>query len=99
MSSNINADTYQGPDRRSNTGQWHLDKNVSISHILTTFTGLLAVFWFVADQNERISLNSQSIQHNKVAIEQQESRVTKNLDTINAKLDKLHELLIRGRQP
>lgn len=97
--SDINADTYQGPDRRNQDGHWHLEKTVSVSHIITTVMLCMSGIWFVADQNERIALNSQAIEHNKIAIEQQESRVTKNLDSINTKLDKLHELLIRGRQP
>lgn len=96
--SQIDTDTYQGPERRQvSDGHWHLEKNISVSHIFTTMTMLVAGIWFVAQQNERIALNTQAIEANKVAIQQQESRVTKNLDTISNKLDKLHELLIRGR--
>jgi hypothetical protein len=93
-------DKYTGPDRRDNslTGGWHVDKTVSVSHLLTTVAMLVAGLWFIAQQNERIALNAQAISQNKAQIEAQDNRVSRNLDMINGKLDKLHELLIRRSQ-
>lgn len=83
-------------EKNLNDGHWHLDKKISISHLMTTVAIFLSGMWFIAEQNERIALNTQSISHNKTAIEQQETRVTKTLDSIEVKLDKLQELIIRG---
>lgn len=88
---------YQGEERRAPSNHWHLEKTVSVSHIFTTITLFIAGLWFVANQNERIALNTQAIQQNKIGLEKQESRVTKNLDAINDKLDKLTELLLKSR--
>ena len=75
---------------------WHVDKTVSVSHLLTTVSMLVAGLWFVAQQNERIALNTQAIEQNKSQITAQDNRVSRNLESINDKLDKLQELLIRG---
>lgn len=77
---------------------WHVDKTVSVSHIITTISMLIAGLWFLAQLNERISLNTQAISQNKSQIEAQDSRVSRNLEAINEKLDKIQELMIRNAQ-
>lgn len=89
------AESYQGPERRGSQG-WHVDKNVSISHLLTTVAMLIAGFWFIAGQDTRIAQNALAIKHNETAIERQESRINRSLDSINTKLDKLTDLILRG---
>lgn len=81
-----------------NDNHWRIDKHISAGHILTTVSMLVAGLWFAAGLNERISLNEQAILNNKAAIQQQDNRVNKTLDSINTKLDKLQDLLIRRGQ-
>jgi hypothetical protein len=95
MSEQNQREAHQGPERRGSQG-WHVDKNVSISHLLTTFAMLIAGFWFIAGQDKRIAENTLAIKHNETAIERQESRINRSLDSINSKLDKLTDLIIRG---
>lgn len=38
---------------------WHLSKQVSLTHILTTIALLVAAFWYIADTDSRISLVEQ----------------------------------------
>ncbi|WP_027859240.1 hypothetical protein [Marinobacterium jannaschii] len=91
----IETAAYHGPDRRAG-GEWHVDKTVSISHLLTTLALVIAAFWFFAEQDKKIAENAKDIQHNSAAIQQQESRVNRSLDAINSKLDKLIDQMIRG---
>jgi Tfp pilus assembly protein PilO len=38
---------------------WHLSKQVSLTHILTTLALLIAAFWYISDTDNRISLVEQ----------------------------------------
>lgn len=77
---------------------WHVDKTVSVSHLLTTVSIVVAGLWFVSQQNERIALNEQAIRQNTAQIASQETRVDKSLNAINAKLDRLQDLIIERYQ-
>jgi hypothetical protein len=96
----MNDETYQGPNLRASQG-WHVGKNISAGHVLTTITIIIAGFWFIAGQDKRIAENAKDVQHvsslieqNSNAIKQQESRTNRSLDAINSKLDKLTDLLL-----
>ena len=89
----MDTENYQGEERRIEQG-WHVDKTVSISHVLTTITILVAGLWYMADQDKRIAANAQNIEHNIDSIKQQESRTNKSLDDIHRKLDKLMDLIL-----
>lgn len=92
----MNQSDSQGEESRTPQG-WHVDKTVSISHVLTTLTILVAGLWYLADQDKRIAANAQDIKHNIDSIRQQESRTNRSLDAINSKLDKLTDLIIRSK--
>jgi len=92
----VSEKEYQGEERRASQG-WHVDKTVSISHVLTTITILIAGLWYMADQDKRIAANTQSIEHNIDSIKQQESRTSKSLDDIHRKLDKLTDIALQRK--
>lgn len=89
----MNNHKYEGDDRRG----WHVDKTVSISHVLTTATILFAGMWYLVDQDKRISANTQSITHNANAITQQESRNSKALSDIKSSLDRITNFLLKNK--
>ncbi|NRA15209.1 MAG: hypothetical protein HRU04_06885 [Oceanospirillaceae bacterium] len=74
-----------------------MDKNISISHVLTTMTILIAGIFFIAGQDTRIAENAKDIEYNKASIAEQETRVNRTLDSINRKLDKLTDLALQKR--
>lgn len=74
---------------------WHVDKTVSISHLLTTVTMLIAVTLYLADQDKRIAENSNNIKHNSTSIQKQEDRTNRALDSIDSKLERLTQILLR----
>jgi hypothetical protein len=89
----MNNEDYQGAERRG----WHVDKTVSISHVLTTVTILFAGMWYLVDQDKRISANTQNITHNASAITQQENRNSKALSDIKNSLDRITNFLLKNK--
>jgi len=89
----VNDSDYRGDERRG----WHVDKTVSISHVLTTVTILFAGMWYLVDQDKRISANTQNIQHNVTAINQQENRNSKALSDIKNSLDRITNFLLKNK--
>ena len=81
-------------DRR----HWHISKSISIGHIITTMTALLAAFWFFAQQDTRISNLELNVKHLQEQNVEERDRTEKKFDDlktdlrlINAKLDRLIE--------
>lgn len=81
-------------DRR----QWHLDKSVSVAHIITTVALVVSALWFLAGQDKRISNLELNYSHLKAARSEDQERTDRkfgelktDLRTINAKLDRLIE--------
>lgn len=91
----VDQSGYKGHDRRP-TEAWHLDKKVSISHIISTAVLAATIILYLADQDKRIDANAKDIQYNSQSIEQQETRINRSLDSINRKLDKLTDFFMRG---
>lgn len=61
-------------DRADGPLRWHLDRRVSIGHLLTTaVVGVSAVLW-LSDVEKRVSLNAQMIELAAQRIERVEAR-------------------------
>lgn len=81
-------------DRRG----WHLDKGVSIAHILTTVALVVGALLYITDQDKRISNLELNYAHLKASRAEDQVRSERKFDelktdlrTINAKLDRLIE--------
>ncbi|KZN64043.1 hypothetical protein N473_15695 [Pseudoalteromonas luteoviolacea CPMOR-1] len=70
--------------------KWN-NKPIDIAHILTTITMIVASIVYITGLDKRISINEKQIEHVKVQRVEDQSRIEKQLDTINEKLDKLIE--------
>ena len=88
-------------DRRTSS-DWHLDKTIPITHIGATVTMLLAGVWYLAGQDQRITVNELNIEHvSKTSLDRDLSientareealRTNRTIDRIDAKLDKIFE--------
>ena len=66
---------------------WHIEKSVSVGHLLTTIILVIGGFTFVNDQDKRISANTQSIEFIKVQRQEDMRRIEKQLESIDKKLD------------
>lgn len=99
----IETDSYHGPDRRGHAG-WHVEKTISLSHIITTVTMIVGGIWYLSGQDQRISANEINIRHvEQTSIERDrviertqrdaEKRLSTRLEGMDAKLDKIHDIL------
>ena len=68
---------------------WHIEKSVSVGHLLTTVVIAASVFMYFGELDKKVSANSQSIEFLKEQRQEDLQRIEKNLDGINKKLDKL----------
>lgn len=87
-------------DRRG----WHLDKGVSVAHILTTVALIITALWYLAGQDKRISNLELNYSHLKASRMEDQDRTSAKFDElktdlrmINTKLDRLIESQSRGR--
>lgn len=80
--------------------QWHIKKEVSVSHIISTLVITIAGFWFMAGMDKRIDANDSNLNNFKAihaidinavktARSQDMARVEKQFDRINHKLDQI----------
>lgn len=96
---------YDGEDRRTPAG-WHVDKSLSIGHILTTVTLMVGGIWYLAGQDQRITTNELNIAHAdqtsksrdlqiQNAQRDSDSRTAKAFERFEGKLDKIFEYIQR----
>lgn len=91
---------YEGINRRTH---WHISKEVTWGHILTTITLLLTVAALWGDLDDRVDMNTIERQHNRELIEAYKAdsnaardEIREEFRSINDKLDRLIErVLIR----
>lgn len=74
---------------------WHLDKRVSVGHLVTTLVVLMSVFWWGAKLQEKQSINDIRITNNEKAIqalrqsiETQNGEIIRRLEGIDSKMDR-----------
>lgn len=83
---------------------WHVDRTLSVGNVVTTVVAVAAMLWFFADQDQRITENALNIKHaestsierDRVLEQRQreaEQRSATTVARIDAKLDKIYEIL------
>lgn len=72
--------------------KFHIEKSISIGHILTTVTLIIGAVMYFNEFDKRISATEQEIEFLKAQRVEDARRIEKRLDSIDAKLDKLIEL-------
>lgn len=86
--------TQWGQDKRS----WHLDKTISVGHLVSTVLIAVSVFSWALTLDKRVEQNALAITHLKEQqaaeqkrIEQLRGEIKQDLRDINHKLDRLIE--------
>jgi H+/gluconate symporter-like permease len=82
----------------TSTQGFHVDKTISIGHIVTTMSLVVGAFWYFSDLDKRITATEKDIQHLNQQREEDVRRVEKRLDSIDAKLDRLLATNYRGNE-
>jgi hypothetical protein len=68
---------------------WHIEKSVSVGHLLTTVVIIVGMLTYFGEQDKRISSNELSIEFMKSQRSEDLRRIEKRLDLIDSKLDKI----------
>ena len=72
---------------------WHLDKRISISHIVATVSATVVVLvWLFAIQ-ERVSVNEVKTAQNTQRVDRLETRIISQYDEITRKLERIEDRL------
>lgn len=81
---------------RTDRRRFHLDRSISIGHILTSISLLAAMFFWLNDMDKRVSSNTQNIgflnttqQHTNDRVDTLRAEIRQDLRDINEKLDRL----------
>lgn len=84
----------QNPERK----QWHLDKSVSVAHILSTIVLAGSAYGYIANMEKRIALLEQAVQNQHEVDRRQDAERAKLFESlrvdvkeVSAKLDRLIE--------
>lgn len=70
---------------------WHLSKQVSLTHILTTIALLVAAFWYIADTDRRISLVEQEQAYVQMNVKRLEDSQRIREATFSAQISELRK--------
>lgn len=74
---------------RNDRREWHLDKGIGISHILTTLSILIGFFVAANSFDRRVTMNAQDISYLKQRADVERVEWRQDLRAINDKLDQL----------
>lgn len=76
-------------DHNPSQENWHLKKEVNVAHVITTVAMVVSCFWFFSDLDKRITTNQTEITHVKQLRTEDQKRIEKRLDSMDAKLDRI----------
>ena len=74
-------------------GGWHLDKRVSVGHIVTTITVAIGLAVFLLRLESRVDINSQAITYNTERINDAEQRMKDDMTDIKGSLVRIEAKL------
>lgn len=94
----MNSPGHTGSIEANQVKHWHLDRTVSITHIISTAAVVISLFTWGGSIDKRIDQNSQNISHLAKMQSRQENRINEvkkeiraDLQIINNKLDRIIE--------
>ena len=90
--------------------QWHLDKSVSLSHLLTTITLAVGGAWYIMGMETQIALGREQMKYTQdqvgriqavigegnIPLRRDIDRIQTDLNKVN---DKLDQLIVRQQKP
>jgi hypothetical protein len=85
---------YEGEERRQQS--WHLEKSISIGHIITTLTVAASVFLWASNTETRITLLEREALHAKEQNQATEQYVRESVSRIEASIIRMEDIM-RGK--
>lgn len=90
------SSSYSGIDRRITGTHWAFKKEITLGHIFSTLTAVVAGVGVIYHLDQRITNTEHSIElvkqeavHSKNEATESRSRVAKELEKLNSKIDRL----------
>lgn len=74
---------------------WHVDKRVSIGHIITTLTVAVSIVVWMMSLENRVGINTQAIENNRAWIERNNADILDRLDAMTIVLQRMDDKLER----
>lgn len=65
---------------------WHLNKNISIGHLITTFTVAASVMFWAMSMDTRVTVLERELAHSQAADERMEKELKESLIEVKATL-------------
>lgn len=66
--------------------EWHLDKNVSLGHLITTLTFAASVMFWAMSMDTRVTVLERELAHSQAADERMEKELKESLIEVKATL-------------
>lgn len=82
-------------DEANNRHGWHIDKRLSLGHMLTTITVSVGVIMFAFDMDKRIDENAAEIRHAKEIIQMEQKNMRQNMEDIKYAIESVEKKLDR----
>lgn len=81
--------------------RWHLDKTVSITHLMTTITLALSASWYIIGMDKRIEVQQEQIRQMQSILRDGDVPLRRDIDRMQTDLrsmnDKLDRLILRDK--
>lgn len=78
---------------------WHIDKRLSVSHLLTTASLAAALIWWGAGMESRMALIEKDIQTVDQRVEREVARNSEDMRRIQEQLNRIEDRLERLMEP
>lgn len=97
-------------EMRDDRRQWHLDKSVSLSHLLTTITIAVGGAWYIMGMESQIAIGREQLKYMQIQVDQLKNVIgegnnplRRDIDRIQTDLtkvnDKLDQLILQQAKP
>lgn len=94
-------------EEREERRHWHLEKSVSVTHLISTITFAFAAGWYIVGMDKRIELQKEQLSYQNEQLKQVQTvlgeggaPLRRDIDRIQSDIrvmnDKLDRLIIRG---
>lgn len=82
-------------DERTNSGRWHLKREIQIGHIITTLTVAVSVIVYVGKIEQRVAILEAQEATQRERDERQDKIASESLSMLRAQLDRIDSKLDR----
>lgn len=76
-------------DRRNTKTEWHLEKNISVGHIITTALAIISLVTWLMTMDKRVAVLESDVSHLSIADIHLEGQMREALSKIDSTLERI----------